>query len=63
VPLSVHRPDPETLLTARMRSALVETVAAGEQAILFLNRRGFATTLVCGACGALHQCPDAARRR
>jgi len=58
VPLSVHRPDPETLLTARMRGALVETVAAGEQAILFLNRRGFATTLVCGSCGALHQCPD-----
>jgi primosomal protein N' (replication factor Y) len=58
VPLAVHRPDPETLLTARMREALVETVAAGEQAILFLNRRGFATTLVCGTCGALHQCPD-----
>lgn len=58
VPLAVHRPDPDTLLTARMRAALTETVAAGEQAILFLNRRGFATTLVCGACGALHQCPD-----
>lgn len=58
VPLAVHRPDPETLLTARMREALVETVTAGEQAILFLNRRGFATTLVCGTCGALHQCPD-----
>ena len=58
VPLSVHRPDPDTLLTARMRQALTETVDAGEQAILFLNRRGFATTLVCGACGALHQCPD-----
>lgn len=58
VPLSVHRPDPDTLLTARMRSALTETLAAGEQSILFLNRRGFATTLVCAACGALHQCPD-----
>lgn len=58
VPLAVHRPDPDTLLTARMKTALAETVAAGEQAILFLNRRGFATTLVCAACGALHQCPD-----
>ena len=58
VPLAVHRPDPDTLLTARMKAALTETVEAGEQAILFLNRRGFATTLVCGECGALHQCPD-----
>ena len=58
VPLAVHRPDPDTLLTARMKAALTETVAAGEQAILFLNRRGFATTLVCSECGALHQCPD-----
>ena len=58
VPLAVHRPDPDTLLTARMKAALTETVAAGEQAILFLNRRGFATTLVCSECGALHQCVD-----
>ncbi|MBA3548462.1 MAG: primosomal protein N', partial [Nannocystis sp.] len=57
VPLAVHRPDPDTLLTARMRGALTETVLAGEQAILFLNRRGFATTLVCSICGALHSCP------
>lgn len=56
--LAVHRPDPETLLTGRMRTALVETVAAGEQAIVFLNRRGFATTLICDRCGALHHCPD-----
>lgn len=58
VSLAVHRPDPETLLTARLRTALIETVAAREQAILFLNRRGFATTLICNTCGALHQCPD-----
>ncbi|MCA9716709.1 MAG: primosomal protein N', partial [Myxococcales bacterium] len=58
VPLSVHRPDPETMLTARLLRALRDTVNAGEQAILFLNRRGFATTLVCESCGALTQCPD-----
>ncbi len=58
VPLSVHRPDPETMLSARLLTALRKTVAAGEQAILFLNRRGFATTLVCDSCGALTQCPD-----
>ncbi|MBX7078850.1 MAG: primosomal protein N' [Nannocystaceae bacterium] len=58
VPLSVHRPDPDSLMTARLRTAVAETVAAGEQAILFLNRRGFTTTLVCDQCGSFQQCPD-----
>lgn len=58
VPLSVHRPDPTSLLTGVLRHAIVETVAAGEQAIVFLNRRGFTTSLVCEDCGASLQCPD-----
>ncbi len=58
VALSVHRADPESLLTARMRQAIAETVAMGEQVILFLNRRGFTTSLVCEACGSFQQCPD-----
>ncbi|MCA9692598.1 MAG: primosomal protein N', partial [Myxococcales bacterium] len=58
VSLAVHQPDPESMLSARLREALRAVVAADEQAILFLNRRGFATTLVCGSCGALVQCPD-----
>jgi len=37
---------------------LVETLAAGEQAILFLNRRGYTTSLSCKACGSFQQCPD-----
>jgi len=58
IPLSVHRPDPESLMTARLRQAIAETVALGEQVILFLNRRGFTTSLVCEACGSFQQCPD-----
>lgn len=58
VPLSVHRADPESLLTGRLRAAITETVAAGEQAIVFLNRRGFTTNLVCVACGHMQSCPD-----
>jgi primosomal protein N' (replication factor Y) len=58
VPLSVHRPDPESMLTGRLKKALVEVAEAGQQAIVFLNRRGFTTTLVCTACGSLQQCPD-----
>lgn len=56
--LAVHKAHPETMLCARLRDAVRETVANGEQAILFLNRRGFTTTMVCGECGALQQCPD-----
>jgi len=56
--LAEHRAHPDTMMSARLRDAVLETVAAGEQAIVFLNRRGYATTLVCGGCGALQQCPD-----
>ena len=58
LPLAIHRPDPRSLLSARLKEALRETVAAGEQAILFLNRRGFATGMQCDTCGAFVQCPD-----
>lgn len=58
LPLSVHRPDPDSLLTARLLEAVGETAAAGEQAILFLNRRGFSTTLLCPECGSMQTCPD-----
>src|SRR5512144_1053613 len=34
-----------------LRRALVETLAAGKQALLFLNRRGYAPLPLCRACG------------
>jgi len=58
VPLSVHRPDPQSLLTARLTTAIGDCVKAGEQAIVFLNRRGFATSLTCTDCGSMQRCPD-----
>jgi primosomal protein N' (replication factor Y) len=58
VSLAVHKADPESLLTGRLRAAIGEVVEAGEQAIVFLNRRGFTTNLVCVACGHLQSCPD-----
>jgi primosomal protein N' (replication factor Y) len=36
---------------------LKQTLAAGEQAMLFLNRRGYAPILTCHACGWLADCP------
>ena len=40
----------------RCSQALDETLAAGEQAILFLNRRGFSTFSLCKACGQAVRC-------
>ena len=38
-------------------SALREALLAGEQAILFLNRRGTSTYVFCRACGHVMTCP------
>jgi len=37
-------------------AALEQTLARGQQAILFLNRRGHSTSLVCDACGQVVSC-------
>lgn len=45
-------------LSEPLRAALRATVAAGEQALLFLNRRGYAPLTLCRACGHRMRCPD-----
>ena len=46
------------LISARLASAIEARLAAQEQTILFLNRRGFATSLVCNQCGFVCECPN-----
>jgi primosomal protein N' (replication factor Y) (superfamily II helicase) len=46
------------VLSAPLEAALRETVHRGEQAILLLNRRGFARFVQCGDCGDVRVCPD-----
>jgi len=46
-------------LSGALRQALSETFEAGEQALLFLNRRGYAPLTLCRTCGhrlACHNC-------
>ncbi|MCB9574680.1 MAG: primosomal protein N' [Kofleriaceae bacterium] len=57
VDLRTYLPDGEGMLSAPLAEALGETLAAGDQAILFLNRRGFATFVMCRACGHAFRCP------
>ena len=40
-----------------LAEALAETIQRGEQAILFLNRRGTATYVFCRNCGSVLKCP------
>lgn len=48
---------PPTMLSAPLADALEATLAQGEQAILFLNRRGHASLVVCRTCGEAARCP------
>ena len=44
------------VLSTALERALRETLAAGGQSILLLNRRGFSTQVFCFACGAAERC-------
>jgi len=45
------------ILSDKLRTALEKRLEAGEQSILFLNRRGFARSLQCNQCGHVCHCP------
>jgi len=45
-----------SIFSRRLQAALAETLERGEQAILFLNRRGTATYVFCRDCGQALQC-------
>jgi primosomal protein N' (replication factor Y) (superfamily II helicase) len=45
-------------IAPRLIEALRQNFAADEQALLFLNRRGYAPLTLCRACGHRFQCPN-----
>ena len=49
-------PSGDRLLSLPLHRAVEKALAAGEQTILFLNRRGFAPSVVCGSCGTVETC-------
>jgi len=51
-------PSQDRQLTVPLLAALEQVLLERRQAILFLNRRGFAPALLCDSCGHLCRCPD-----
>src|SRR4051794_4879512 len=45
-------------LSETLRRAITDTLAAKEQVLLFLNRRGYAPLTLCRACGHRYECPN-----
>jgi primosomal protein N' (replication factor Y) (superfamily II helicase) len=46
------------IISRALGLAVEERLERGEQTILFLNRRGFASSLVCAKCGYFCECPN-----
>lgn len=55
VDIRTHR---GTAFSPELQEAVGATLAQKAQALLFLNRRGFASWVVCGDCGEVLRCPN-----
>ena len=49
---------PDVVLSRALTTAIDERIARHEQALLLLNRRGFATSVFCRQCAATIDCPN-----
>ena len=57
IDLRAYPPERGRFLAPPLVAAITETLARGEQAMLFLNRRGYAPLTLCRACGHRMACP------
>ncbi len=46
------------IFSGKLENAIRETLARGQQVILFLNRRGYSSFVSCRECGEAVRCPD-----
>jgi primosomal protein N' (replication factor Y) len=56
IDMRAEQSEPGQFLSPPLRAALDATLRAGEQALLFLNRRGYAPLTVCTQCGRKETC-------
>jgi primosomal protein N' (replication factor Y) len=58
IDLRLHPAPRGAWISPPLQAAIGAAMAAGEQALLFLNRRGYAPLTLCRACGHRFQCPN-----
>ena len=46
-----------SVFSRKMLASMADVLAKGEQIILFINRRGYATFVICRSCGHVMRCP------
>lgn len=51
------KPERQHFISHTLKNAIIDTVRRGEQALLFLNRRGYAPLTLCRTCGHRMECP------
>ena len=49
---------PDVIVSESLAAAVQDRLDRGEQAMVLLNRRGFATSIFCRQCGATFDCPN-----
>lgn len=58
IDLKKDQPERQRFLSPKLVQSLKDTLEAGEQSLLFLNRRGYAPLTLCRTCGYRFQCPS-----
>jgi primosomal protein N' (replication factor Y) len=58
IDMRVNPPEKGSWLSPILIDAVNETIEAGQQSLLFLNRRGYAPLTLCRTCGHRFQCPN-----
>lgn len=58
IDLIAEPPERGRWIAPRLVRSIDETLERGEQALLFLNRRGYAPLTLCRHCGHRYQCPN-----
>ena len=58
IDLTEYKPGARCWLAEPLVDALAKRLEAGEQSLLFLNRRGYAPLTLCRNCGHRFQCPN-----
>ncbi|HVO84793.1 MAG TPA: primosomal protein N' [Syntrophobacteria bacterium] len=56
--IDMRRQKGGTVISLPLRHALADTLAAGRQALLLINRRGYASFLLCRRCGHVPRCEN-----